>query len=193
MHVRQQIREAIFNLLEPLPELQAFVAQAGFFQANQLPAVNLLTGDETVLKRYMQGGCSVQHIQIDVLIEVYVLECTHYEDALDSHCVNIQEVLVPDTTLNGLVHGFEFDSSIIVRNRDGERTIFAPIRLRIPKADFSPSRTVGFFIARIKRCARQFHPWIMIARPEKNRFVLTDTQHIGFPGLAFIGHLRPSI
>ncbi len=120
MHVRHQLREAVAQLLTPLPDLQVFVGQGGFFQANQLPAVNVLTGDEIVVKRYNQGGCSIQLIQIDVTVELYVLECNHYEDVLDNHCVTVQQALAPDTTLGGLAHGFEFNGSIISRNRDGE-------------------------------------------------------------------------
>ncbi len=120
MHIRQQIREAVFQLLDTLPNLQVFASQAGFFQANQLPGINILTGDESLVKRYQQAGCSVQLIQIDVFVEIYVLECHHFEDVLDEHCVSVQRALAPDTTLNALVHGFEFNGSIISRNREGE-------------------------------------------------------------------------
>jgi len=121
MHVRQQIRDFVAQSLIGISATTVNKSRTGFYSETQLPAVNVLSDDESLSDLRYVGGCQQARIELNVVIEIYVMLCDGYEDRLDDICAEIQQRIAGVPKLGGLAAFIEYQGSTVARNREHEQ------------------------------------------------------------------------
>lgn len=106
MHQRKQIREKVFQLLEPHPALASlFESRTKPLSSRKLPWANVITGDETAEDLSDQWQ---ERRTVAVLVQVYVQDGHDVVDRLDELAGPIENLLSVDQRLGGLTVAFRY-------------------------------------------------------------------------------------
>ncbi|MCP3653329.1 MAG: hypothetical protein GY734_08260 [Herbaspirillum sp.] len=109
MHIRKQIREKIYQLLEPHPALvNLFEARTKPLSNRKLPFANVINGAETAedLSDQWQELRTVMF-----MVQVYVQDGHDVVDRLDELAAPIEALLAVDQRLGGLTVAFRYKGS----------------------------------------------------------------------------------
>ena len=138
-HVREQLRQAIYDTISTDPDVLALVElndisieRVNFFQQNddiheaapdtQFPAINIIVNDDETNQAFM-ANCSKYEVEQEVNIEVYVNKVDEYGKELDSIIVPIQKALFNDIKLGLNITGVKYNRSRM--SKDLSETLFA--------------------------------------------------------------------
>lgn len=110
-HVRQQIREAVYDALDgSLPDVvgNIYLSRVYALEEGNLPAVVIyVKGDART------DGAGIrprlQTREAEVTIEMHVKASEGADDQLDDIANNVEQLLYNDSTLNNLVNDFEYN------------------------------------------------------------------------------------
>ena len=128
-HVRTQIRDAVANVLNRLPETGFNVFKGRYFsiQAPKLPALLVYTTNEDAELSIMGSSRGSDRV-LTLVIEAYAKSSGVVEDALDKIAVEVEEAMAADYTLGGLTRDVRYTGYELDANADPEQTV-AVIRL----------------------------------------------------------------
>jgi hypothetical protein len=106
MHQREQIRQAIFTLLQPHPLLnKLFVTRTKPTAESKLPFANVMSGTE-VSEDLTDNWLEFRTLQVHVLL--YVQQSPGVADALDNLAEAVENLLSKDQTLGGVCSKFRY-------------------------------------------------------------------------------------
>ena len=102
-HIRKQIRDRLETILTSgvsLVQRRVFGSRIYPLTAPQLPAIAVYTASESSNLQTM--GLRTQMRDLSVSIDVYVIVNDKFDDDIDALCVQIEQAIAADYTLNGL-------------------------------------------------------------------------------------------
>ena len=102
-HIRKQIRDRLETILTSgvsLVQSRVFGSRIYPLTAPQLPAIAVYTASESSNLQTM--GLRTQMRDLSVSIDVYVMVNDKFDDDIDALCVQIEQTIAADYTLNGL-------------------------------------------------------------------------------------------
>jgi hypothetical protein len=102
-HIRKQIRDRLETILTSgvsLVQRRVFGSRIYPLTAPQLPAIAVYTASESSNLQTM--GLRTQMRDLSVSIDVYVMVNDKFDDDIDALCVQIEQAIAADYTLNGL-------------------------------------------------------------------------------------------
>ena len=102
-HIRKQIRDRLETILTSgvsLVQSRVFGSRIYPLTAPQLPAIAVYTASESSNLQTM--GLRTQMRDLSVSIDVYVMVNDKFDDDIDDLCVQIEQTIAADYTLNGL-------------------------------------------------------------------------------------------
>jgi hypothetical protein len=102
-HIRKQIRDRLETILTSgvsLAQRRVFGSRIYPLTAPQLPAIAVYTASESSNLQTM--GLRTQMRDLSVSIDVYVMVNDKFDDDIDALCVQIEQAIAADYTLNGL-------------------------------------------------------------------------------------------
>jgi hypothetical protein len=102
-HIRKQIRDRLETILTSgvsLVQSRVFGSRIYPLTAPQLPAIAVYTASESSNLQTM--GLRTQMRDLSVSIDVYVMVNDKFDDDIDALCVQIEQAIAADYTLNGL-------------------------------------------------------------------------------------------
>ena len=102
-HIRKQIRDRLETILTSgvsLVQRRVFGSRIYPLTAPQLPAIAVYTASESSNLQTM--GLRTQMRDLSVSIDVYVMVNDKFDDDIDDLCVQIEQTIAADYTLNGL-------------------------------------------------------------------------------------------
>jgi hypothetical protein len=102
-HIRKQIRDRLETILTSgvsLVQSRVFGSRIYPLTAPQLPAIAVYTASESSNLQTM--GLRTQMRDLSVSIDVYVMVNDKFDDDIDDLCVQIEQAIAADYTLNGL-------------------------------------------------------------------------------------------
>lgn len=123
-HIRQQIRSRIETILTSGVTLASGGVYASrvypLTEAN-LPAVTIYSGSEASGLQTM--GVKTLARDLSLIIDAYVRVTDTFDDDVDAMCVQIEETIAADYTLNGLAKNTVLTSTEIDFDGDAERPV----------------------------------------------------------------------
>lgn len=102
-HVRKQIRDRIVSVLTSnvtLVSSRVFATRIYGLVTNELPAITVYTGSEAS-SLITIGSRSLQR-SLSVMVDIYVRDLSDADDDVDEICVQVEEAIANDFTVNGL-------------------------------------------------------------------------------------------
>lgn len=123
-HVRQQIRDRIATILTGLSGTGANVYKMRRYPLDdsKLPAIAIYTMDET--SNLITIGARTNRRVVNVGVEIAAKGLsTTISDTIDSYCVNVEEAIGNDFTLNGLAKSCLLTNTTIDVNVEGEKAV----------------------------------------------------------------------
>jgi hypothetical protein len=126
-HLRRQIREAVATLLTGLTTTgnRVFKSRVQTLKDNQLPALVILTNEETVTQQTIHSNPLLER-QLSVQVIAKAKANTNLDDTLDQIIKEVEmAVFASDAanTLGGLVKGLVLDSLDITFNGEAETKV----------------------------------------------------------------------
>jgi hypothetical protein len=126
-HLRRQIREAVATLLTGLTTTgnRVFQSRVQTLKDNQLPALVILTNEETVTQQTIHSNPLLER-QLSVQVVAKAKANTNLDDTLDKIIKEVEmAVFASDAanTLGGLVKGLVLDSLDITFNGEAETKV----------------------------------------------------------------------
>jgi hypothetical protein len=126
-HLRRQIREAVATLLTGLTTTgnRVFQSRVQTLKDNQLPALVILTNEETVTQQTIHSNPLLER-QLSVQVIAKAKANTNLDDTLDQIIKEVEmAVFASDAanTLGGLVKGLVLDSLDITFNGEAETKV----------------------------------------------------------------------
>jgi hypothetical protein len=126
-HLRRQIREAVATLLTGLTTTgnRVFKSRVQTLKDNQLPAIVILTNEETVTQSTIHSNPLLER-QLSVQVIAKAKANTNLDDTLDQIIKEVEmAVFASDAanTLGGLVKGLVLDSLDITFNGEAETKV----------------------------------------------------------------------
>lgn len=123
-HVRKQIRDRMESILTS----GATLATGGVFASRvypltkaKLPALTIYTGSEASGLQTM--GAKTIARDLSLIIDAYVRVTDTFDDDVDALCVQVEEAIASDYTLNGLAKNTVLSSTEIDFDAETERPI----------------------------------------------------------------------
>lgn len=123
-HVRKQIRDRMESILAS----GATLATGGVFASRvypltkaKLPALTIYTGSEASGLQTM--GAKTMARDLSLIIDAYVRVTDTFDDDVDALCVQVEETIASDYTLNGLAKNTVLSSTEIDFDAETERPI----------------------------------------------------------------------
>lgn len=109
-HARQQIRDALAQLLTGLPQTatRVFTSRNIVMQDDELPAIEINTNEETVEPLDIHSLTLERNLTVQIMVKVKVVN--NVDDSLDDIIAEIETRINASTsnrTLNGLCQGLE--------------------------------------------------------------------------------------
>lgn len=123
-HVRQQIRNRIATLVTGLATTGSSVYKMRRYSLDdaKLPALCVYTMDEG--SNLVTVGTRTLRRVINVAVQVFAKDSsTAISDTLDGICVEVEEAIAADFTLNGLAKSCILSSTDIDINVEGEKSV----------------------------------------------------------------------
>jgi len=102
-HVRKQIRDRVVSVLTSsvtLVSSRVYATRVYGLVTNELPAITVYTGSEAS-NLITMGSRSLQR-SLSVVVDVYVRDLSGADDDVDEICVQVEEAIANDFTVNGL-------------------------------------------------------------------------------------------
>lgn len=123
-HVRKQIRDALITRLTGLATTGTKVYRSRVYPLaeGKLPGIVIYTNSEEVNYLTMRLPRTEERI-LSVSVEIYVKGVINYDDTLDEVCLEIENALYTDVTLNGLARDSKVISFNSEYNGDGDQPI----------------------------------------------------------------------
>lgn len=137
-HVRQQLREAVFNAISTSPEVLALVEieniqveRAEPFQTDDVhsgdnkidfPAINIVANDDETDQAFMTA-CSKYEVNQELAVEIYVDREFQYGSKIDEIVVAVQKALFVNIKLGLNITGVKYNGSRM--SFEQKETIFA--------------------------------------------------------------------
>jgi hypothetical protein len=126
-HLRRQIREAVATLLTGLTTTgnRVFKSRVQTLQDNQLPALVILTNEETVTQSTIHSNPLLER-QLSVQVIAKAKANTNLDDTLDQIIKEVEMAVFASNaanTLGGLVKGLVLDSIDITFNGEAETKV----------------------------------------------------------------------
>jgi hypothetical protein len=126
-HLRRQIREAVATLLTGLTTTgnRVFKSRVQTLQDNQLPALVILTNEETVTQSSIHSNPLLDR-QLSVQVIAKAKANTNLDDTLDQIIKEVEMAVFASNaanTLGGLVKGLVLDSIDITFNGEAETKV----------------------------------------------------------------------
>lgn len=122
-HVRKQIRDRVENILRG-----ATLATGGIFASRvypltqaKLPALTIYTGSEASGLQSM--GTRTLARDLSLIVDAYVRVTDTFDDDVDALCVQVEEIIAADYTLNGLAKNTVLSSTEIDFDAEAERPV----------------------------------------------------------------------
>jgi len=123
-HVRKQIRDRVESILTT----GATLATGGVFASRvypltqaKLPALTIYTGSEASGLQSM--GAKTLARDLSLIVDAYVRVTDTFDDDVDALCVQVEEVIAADYTLNGLAKNTVLSSTEIDFDAEAERPV----------------------------------------------------------------------
>lgn len=123
-HVRKQIRDQVESILTT----GATLATGGVFASRvypltqaKLPALTIYTGSEASGLQSM--GAKTLARDLSLIVDAYVRVTDTFDDDVDALCVQVEEVIAADYTLNGLAKNTVLSSTEIDFDAEAERPV----------------------------------------------------------------------
>lgn len=123
-HIRKQIRDRVESILASgvsLAQRRVYASRVYPFTESQLPAVTVYSGSEASGLQTM--GVRTLARDLSLVIDAYVRVTDTFDDDVDALCVQIEETIAADYTLNGLVKDSVLTSTEIDFDGDAERPV----------------------------------------------------------------------
>lgn len=120
MHIRQQIRNKITELLLTIPELGGKVFESRVHQlaATDMPCALVFSESETIDQATRSGQPAVQKRMIETAVYAFARSASLIENAIDGLANSIEQKIFSDPTLGGLASQTSLQSTAL--HIDGE-------------------------------------------------------------------------
>jgi len=120
-HLRQQIREALAQVVTGLATSGSHVYQSRVVQleANELPALKVLTGDEAVTIVDI-GSNPLQERNLTVTVTAVAKAANNLDDMLDTMIKEVEVAVASSNTLGGLVKDVVLTGTGVDMNAEAE-------------------------------------------------------------------------
>lgn len=122
-HVRKQIRDRVENILRGATHATGGVFASRVYPLTQakLPALTIYTGSEASGLQSM--GAKTLARDLSLIVDAYVRVTDTFDDDVDALCVQVEEIIAADYTLNGLAKNTVLSSTEIDFDAEAERPV----------------------------------------------------------------------
>ena len=123
-HVRKQIRDRFETLLSAGATLATggvYASRVYPLTGTKLPALAIYAGSETSALETM--GAKTLARDLSLIVDAYVRVTDTFDDAIDALCVQVEEAIAADYSLNGLAKNTVLTSTEIDLDGEAERPI----------------------------------------------------------------------
>ena len=125
-HVRKSIRdrfEARLKSQVSLVRRRVFASRVYPIDASKLPAITVYTGSEASGLHNMASGTPDLMRNLSVTVDCYVRVTETFDDDVDAICVQIEEAIANDFTVNGFAKDAVLTSTDIDFSGDAEQPV----------------------------------------------------------------------
>lgn len=123
-HIRKQIRDRVASVLTTgasLAQRRVYASRVYPLTESQLPAIAVYSASESSGLQTM--GVRTLMRELSLSVEIYVRVNEKFDDDIDALCVQIEEAIAADYTLNGLVKDTILTSTEIDFDGEAERPV----------------------------------------------------------------------
>ena len=123
-HVRQQIRDRFATLLTSgvsLVSSRVYSSRVYPLTQANLPALTIYTGSESSGLQTM--GVKTLSRTASIMVDAYVRSTANVDDTIDSICVQVEEAIASDYTLNGIAKNTVLISTDIDFSGEAEQPV----------------------------------------------------------------------
>lgn len=125
-HVRKSIRDRIASVLDSgvaLVSNRVYASRVYPIDPSKLPAITVYTGSEASGLNNIALGTSDLMRNLSVTVDCYVRITETFDDDVDAICVQIEEAIASDFTVNGLAKDAVLTSTDIDFSGDAEQPV----------------------------------------------------------------------
>lgn len=124
MHVRQAIRERVASRVTGLASVGSNVFQTRIHTLanNNLPCILIYSQNETSEPNQM-GVNRILDRTLSINVEIYVKATADIDDKIDAICVNVEEAIAGDITVNNLAKDITLSSTSINFIGEGDQPL----------------------------------------------------------------------
>jgi hypothetical protein len=128
---KQLIREALASQISAITSTPVFSNRVDSFFTGELPAISIITEEETLQIRDIQASSYLR--ELNITVQVHAEAVSGLDNFLDLQIESIEDAIRNDVSLNGEVLGLELLSNNVVLDGSGSTTIvgIADIKLKV--------------------------------------------------------------
>ena len=125
-HVRKSIRDRIASVLDSgvaLVSSRVYASRVYPIDPSKLPAITVYTGSEASGFHNMASGIPDLMRNLSVTVDCYVRVAETFDDDVDALCVQIEEAIANDFTVNGFAKDVVLNSTEIDFSGEAEQPV----------------------------------------------------------------------